>query len=118
MSDREVKSTESVAGPAGSAGLPGGAGSGKSGEATPHLSSIDFSTFILSLSTSALYQLGLVPGPGGQIVEPDPLLAHQTIETLKMIRSKTSGNLEEEERKLLDSLLYELHTQFAKHERK
>ena len=39
------------------------------------LPSIDFSTFILSLSTSALYQMGLVNGPdGAPVAEPDPTL--------------------------------------------
>ena len=111
MSDREAES-------GGTGGSEGGPRSGAAAGATSQLPPIDFSTFVLSLSTSALYQLGLVPGPGGQTVEPDPLLAHQTIETLKMIRAKTSGNLEDEEERLLDSLLYELHSQFAKHERK
>lgn len=114
MSDRERESAKS----AGSSESAGGGPSGSATEAAPHLPAIDFSTFVLSLSTSALYQLGLVPGPDGQVVEPDPLLARQTIETLKMIRARTSGNLEEEEERLLDTLLYELHTQYAKYERK
>lgn len=73
------------------------------------LPAIDFSTFVLSLSTTALYQLGLVADPtSGEKGAPDPLLARQTIDTLEMLRSKTRGNLDEEETKLLDSLLYEL----------
>lgn len=77
------------------------------------LPAIDFSTFVLSLSTSALFQMGLVKGPEGDMADdPDPLLAQQTIETLKMLRSKTHGNLEPDEGKLLDSLLYDLHTRF------
>jgi len=79
------------------------------------LPSIDFSTFVLSLSTSALYQLGLVNGPeGAPAAEPDLIMARQTIETMKMLRAKTKGNLEETEQKLLDNLLYELHTHFAR----
>ena len=79
------------------------------------LSKIDFSTFILSLSTSALYQMGLVDGPeGGRVDEPNRALAQQTIDSLEMLRDKTGGNLDEDERKLLDSLLYELRMQFVK----
>jgi len=75
---------------------------------------IDFSTFVLSLSTSAMYQMGLVSGPeGAPRQERDLLLARQAIETLKMIRTKTHGNLDEAEQKLIDSLLYELHSRFA-----
>jgi hypothetical protein len=75
---------------------------------------IDFSTFILSLSTSALYQLGLVVGPeGDKLADPNRVLASQTIDTLVMLREKTRGNLEEQEGKLLDSLLYELRMHFV-----
>jgi len=78
------------------------------------LPKVDFSTFVLSLGTTALYQLGAVPDPAsGETVEADPLVAQQTIDTLEMIRDKTRGNLDEEERKLIDSLLYELRMRFV-----
>ena len=78
------------------------------------LPKVDFSTFVLSLGTTALYQLGAVPDPAsGATVEADPLVAQQTIDTLEMIRDKTRGNLDEEERKLIDSLLYELRMRFV-----
>ena len=61
---------------------------------------VDFSTFVLSLATAALYQLGAVPDAStGQAVPADPLVARQTLETLEMLREKTQGNLSEEERK-------------------
>ncbi len=75
---------------------------------------VDFSTFVLSLGTAALYQLGVMSNPEtGETAEPDPLIAQQTIDTLEMLRDKTRGNLEEEERKLIDSLLYELRMRFV-----
>ncbi|MEM9176202.1 MAG: DUF1844 domain-containing protein [Myxococcota bacterium] len=78
------------------------------------LPKVDFSTFVLSRGTTALYQLGAVPDPAtGETVAPDPLVAQQTIDTLEMIRDKTRGNLDEEERKLIDSLLYELRMRFV-----
>lgn len=81
---------------------------------TRELPRIDLSTFVLSLSTSALYQMGEVPGPDGQKLEsPSRVLAQQTIDTLEMLREKTLGNLDEEERKLIDSLLYELRMRFV-----
>jgi len=77
------------------------------------LPAIDFSTFILSLSTTALYQMGKVADPAtGMAIEPNRVIAQQTIDTLEMIRDKTRGNLEPEEAKLMDSLLYELRLQF------
>jgi len=75
---------------------------------------VDFSTFVLSLGTTALYQLGVMSSPeSGRVNEADPLVAKQTIDTLEMLREKTRGNLEEEERKLIDSLLYELQMRFV-----
>ena len=76
---------------------------------------IDFSTFVLSLSTSALYQMGMVEGPEGEkLGEPNKVLAQQTIDTVEMLRDKTLGNLDDEEEKLVNSLLYELQMHFVK----
>jgi len=74
---------------------------------------IDFSTFVLSLATSAMVHLGRAPGlggtpEGGEKPEVDLVLARQTIDTLEMIRDKTRGNLDEDETKLIQSILYEL----------
>ena len=85
-----------------------------SAAASPELPAIDFSTFILSLSTTALYQMGLAPDLAtGDPAEPDALLARHTIDTLEMLRDKTRGNLDPEEQKLFDSLLYELRMRFV-----
>jgi len=82
--------------------------------ASGDLPKVDFSTFVLSLGTTALYQLGAVPDPAsGESVEADPLVAQQTIDTLEMLRDKTLGNLEDSERQLIDSLLYELRMRFV-----
>lgn len=78
------------------------------------LPKVDFATFVLSLGTTALYQMGLAPDPAtGESQESDLLAARQTVDTLEMLREKTRGNLEEEERKLIDSLLYELRMRFV-----
>jgi hypothetical protein len=92
-----------------------GQGEAKAGAKEKDLPAIDFSTFVLSLSTTALYQMGLVPDPAtGQTAEPDRTMARQTIDTLVMLRHKTEGNLEDEEDKLFASLLYELRMHFLK----
>lgn len=78
------------------------------------LPEIDFSTFIVSLSTSALYHLGLVEDPQtGQKASPDLPLASQTIDTLALLQDKTRGNLDAEEERLLEGLLYELRMRFV-----
>jgi len=75
---------------------------------------IDFSTFAISLGTSALYHMGIVNdpehGPSGERNLP---LAQQTIDTLEMLAVKTRGNLDVQEKKLLDALLYELRMRFV-----
>ena len=78
------------------------------------LPQIDFSTFVLSLSTSALYHLGLVPDPEtGKAAAPNLVLARQTIDTLEVLHVKTRGNLDAQEAHLLESLLYELRLRFV-----
>jgi hypothetical protein len=79
---------------------------------------IDFSTFVLSLATSALYHLGLVDDPQGgprktRVDDSDRALARQTIDTLEMISTKTQGNLDADEAHLLESILYDLHMRFV-----
>jgi hypothetical protein len=82
--------------------------------AAPDLPPPDFSTFIVSFWTTALFQMGQLPDPEtGRPVAPDKLMASQTIETLKMLRRKTEGNLEAEEAELFDKILYELHMRFV-----
>ena len=84
-------------------------GSAEEPPAGPPLPEVDFSNFVLSLAATAMVQLGIVPDPeSGQSVEPNTLLARHTIDTLEMIREKTLGNLDSEEEKLLESMLYEL----------
>jgi len=76
---------------------------------------VDFATFVLSLGTSALYHLGFVGDPetGKPAEEKNLPLARQTIDALEMLERKTHGNLEDEEGRLLESLLYELHMRFV-----
>jgi hypothetical protein len=89
--------------PAREPGAPGG------------LPGVDFSTFALSLGTSALYHMGLVGDPesGERAAEPNLPLASQTIDTLAMLETKTRGNLDPEEARLLEGLLYELRMRFV-----
>lgn len=75
---------------------------------------IDFSTFVLSLASTALIHLGVSPEPdSGKPLEPAPELARETIDLLGMLREKTRGNLTEEEDRLLERLLYDLRMQFV-----
>jgi len=74
---------------------------------------IDFSTFILSLSSSAMYHMGLVQIPDAPQPEVNLPLAKQTVDILGMLRNKTAGNLTGDEEKLLEQLLYDLRMHFV-----
>jgi hypothetical protein len=75
---------------------------------------VDLSNFCLSLATSALYHMGVAPHPqSGEVPEKNLPLARHTIDTLEMLQHKTRGNLDEEEARLLESLLYELRMRFV-----
>jgi hypothetical protein len=75
---------------------------------------IDFSTFIFSLNSSVLVQLGLLEEPGtGQKTKNLPL-AKQTIDILAMLQEKTRGNLNPDEENLLKSILYDLRMLYVK----
>ncbi len=79
------------------------------------LPTVDFSSLCLSLGTSALYHLGAVGDPetGAKVPAPDIPLARQTIDILEMLQLKTQGNLEAEETRLLEGMLFELRVRFV-----
>lgn len=73
---------------------------------------IDFNTFILSLSTSALMHLGKLPGAE---VDAPVNLAHakQSIDCIALLEEKTRGNLTGEEERLITEVLYDLRLRFV-----
>ena len=92
-------------------------GPGDTGERS-ELPRIDFSTFVLSLAASAMVQLGLAPGLEGEKREsPDLAMARHTIDTIEMLVEKTRGNLDSDEERLLQSVLYEVRMSFVRAER-
>jgi hypothetical protein len=69
---------------------------------------IDFTTWVLSLRETVLVFMGLTENPEQHGIEPDLDAAHMNIEVLELIQTKTSGNLTEDEDRLLRTVLYEL----------
>lgn len=67
-----------------------------------------FSEFVVNLSTSAFLGLGQIPNPLTGRPELDLPLAASIIETLEMLREKTRGNLDLEERGILEKTLTQL----------
>jgi hypothetical protein len=77
------------------------------------LPEVDFGTFVISLGTSALYHMGMVPDPEtGKPAEPNFPVARQTIDTVEMLQDKTQGNLSDEEATLIKNLLTELRMRY------
>lgn len=74
---------------------------------------IDFTTFCISLGSSAFVHLGEVPHPESQAVAENLVLAKQTIDLLGMLQAKTRGNLTPEEDKLLEHLLLDLRLRYV-----
>ena len=83
----------------------------------PNTRSVDFSTFVLSLASSAMLHLGKVPDPSGQTVPPTLALAKQSIDMLSMLKEKTVGNLTDEERQLLDRVLHDVRLAYVEESR-
>jgi hypothetical protein len=77
------------------------------------LAPLDFSTFIMSLGSSALVNLGRIAAPGGPKMDVDLKAAKQIIDILAVLEEKTKGNLNESEEKLIRSLLYDLRVQYV-----
>ena len=72
---------------------------------------IDFSSFVISLATTAMVHLGEVPVESGS--QPEDLdAASQMIDILGMLEKKTEGNLSPEESRLVHDILYELRMKF------
>jgi len=74
--------------------------------------SVDFTTLVLSLQQSAFLLMGLKEEEGLE-VEVDLDGARVQIDLLAMLQEKTSGNLSDEEERLLRTVLYELRTAYV-----
>ena len=74
---------------------------------------VDFSAFIMSLTSSAFYHLGDMADPTTGKKEVNLPAVQQTIDMLIMLREKTKGNLTEDENKLLEQLIYELQVKYV-----
>ena len=78
------------------------------------LPEITFSSFLISLGSSAFIHLGDIPDPATGEVKKDIPLAKQTIDLLGLLQEKTRNNLLEEEEKLFEHLLYDLRMRYIK----
>ncbi|WP_319471438.1 DUF1844 domain-containing protein [uncultured Pseudodesulfovibrio sp.] len=74
---------------------------------------INFTTFIYSLSSSAMVALGEAADPSNGQVDFQPQMAKHTIDVLGMLKEKFETGLDKEEQKLLCDIVYNLRMAYV-----
>lgn len=72
-----------------------------------------FEMLVSMFSTQAMVAMGMIPNPATGKAEKTPDLAKHFIDLLGVLESKTEGNLEPQEKSLLDSSLHSLRMAFV-----
>jgi len=90
----------------------GAAGEGRDPRAGREIPPASFATLVQGIVTQALFSLGDIAMRGSQpAVDLD--LAKHHIDTLSIIEQKTAGNLSADEKRMLDSALYEVRMRYV-----
>ncbi len=79
---------------------------------------VAFSSFVMSLATQVLVQIGEMPAPGGMEIPIDMVAARQTIDIIAMLQKRTRGNLSTEEARFLEEVLHSLRMSFVARSKK
>jgi len=74
---------------------------------------INFLELLNILVMQAAVSLGGAMGPGGERIPPNLAGAKYFIDLLDVLDQKTRGNLTDEEKRALESVLYELRAQYV-----
>jgi len=73
----------------------------------------NFLSILNILAMQAMVGLGGFAGPGGQQIPPNPELAKHFVDLLEVLDQKTKGNLTLDEKKVLDTTLYNLRMAYV-----
>jgi hypothetical protein len=73
-----------------------------------------FSVLVMSVASSAAFNLGMSPDPQTGKLEINKPMAKFNIDLLLMLKEKTKSQLTSEESRLLDSILSDLQLKFVK----
>jgi hypothetical protein len=84
-----------------------------SAKVKPAETSKAFLSLVQSLGYQALMNLGEIPNPMTQQTELNPEGAKEAIDLLIALRDKTQGNLTDDEKKMLETLLTQLQIKFS-----
>jgi hypothetical protein len=80
--------------------------------------SVAFTSFIMSLATQVLVQIGEMPPPEGMSIPIDFDSARQTIDLMAMLQRRTKGNLSAEEARFMEEVLHSLRVSFISAKKK
>lgn len=86
--------------------------------ATDEAEPVAFTSFIMSLATQVLVQLGEMPPPQGMEIPIDLESARQTIDIMTMLQRRTKGNLSAEETRFMEEVLHSLRISFINAKKK
>lgn len=78
-------------------------------EQQPEIPEASFPLLVSTLATQAMNALGLMPGPDGKTMVHKPFARHM-IDLLGVLDEKTKGNLEDDEKKMIEEVLNQLRT--------
>lgn len=72
-----------------------------------------FSMLVMSIASTALMELGLVPTESSETKTPNKEMAKFNIDLLLMLQVKTRGNLTADEARFLEDLIKDLQLKFV-----
>ncbi len=72
-----------------------------------------FFQLVVSLQAGAMQQMGKIASPITGKVERNLDMAKNSIDLIGMLQTKTAGNLTQDEKKLIDHVLYELRLNYV-----
>ncbi|MBN1869900.1 MAG: DUF1844 domain-containing protein [Candidatus Omnitrophica bacterium] len=78
-----------------------------------HEIEVNFLNYITSLGFQAMIFMGEIPNPVTDEREKNMTQAKFLIDTLAMLKEKTAGNLNDQERDLLENSIYELQMRYV-----
>ena len=73
----------------------------------------DFIELLNLLALQAAVALGGYQSPTGERLPPNPVAAKHYIDLISVLEKKTAGNLTDDEKKILEGVLYELRMQYV-----
>ena len=72
-----------------------------------------FQQLLMSFQMQGMITLGKIMNPATQKIERNLLIAQSTIDTLEALKAKTEGNLNNDEDKLMNRIIYDLKMNYA-----